>query len=107
MWADSFGKKIAHYLDLMATMPNKRPDSEFSGVTVFDGGKQIVATGITTFEFSDSAKAVYGTYLAFELTIEFATGEKVKIQATPKACQKCGASLWLGVIKDYCNRCNI
>ena len=107
MWDNSFGKKIAHYLDLMATMPNRRADSEFSGVTVFDGGKQIVVTGTTIFEFSDGAKARYGTYFEFELTIELATGEKINIQVTPKACHNCGASLWLGEIKDYCNRCDI
>jgi hypothetical protein len=105
MWDESFGNKIAHYLELMALLPNSRAEAGDSGVINFDGGKKIIGTGVTSYEFSDGGRAIYGTGREFEVSIYAATGEKVSLKADPKVCANCGKLFWLGEVKNYCNQC--
>ena len=104
MWDESFGQKIANYLELMATLPNKaspeRPD-----IINFDGGKKTIGTGVIEYRFSDGARAIWGTEREFGLAIYFATGEKVNIDVAPKICKTCGKEFWLGEVKKYCSQC--
>lgn len=103
MWNESLGKKIAHYLALMDTKPNSRTNPENSIETIFDGGKVTIVPGTIRFEFSDGAKAGYGTNYELETWITFSTGETVSVKIFPQKCNACGNDLWIGETK--CRNC--
>ena len=86
MWDESFGKKIGTLLNLMHDKPNARPAPEGGDIEIFDGGKCITMSGLVQYKFSDGSEAHTGTSPNFGdgpdwyLTIQLATGEKVKIE---------------------------
>ena len=114
MWSESFGKEIAHILNLMADKPNLRTDPTGKSTYLFDGGQAIVMTGVTSYEFSDGSSTIYGTELKKELTIRFGPGEvvsEVNIPATDKTaelppqqnCRHCNKLILVG--ERYCKWC--
>lgn len=90
MWREEFGKKIARVLALMANRPNIKPDPHRNGIEIFDGGERKMTTGITSYRFTDGSKAFFSPTNDFNLSIEFASGEKVKIAVSPNKCVQCG-----------------
>jgi zinc-ribbon domain len=82
-------------LKLIDDPPNLRNDpADPTGTTrLFDGGRMIIITGLTRYEFTDGTTASTGVYPGSPLQISFPDGWEVSVKLTRKFCIHCGLSL--------------
>jgi len=103
MWDKELSHELAQILKVIADPPDLQPHPQNSWSQVFDGGVIEVMTGLTTFKFSDGARAVYGTGTNFGLSVTLASGEKVSIDIECRLCVMCGRRIRNHV--KYCRHC--
>jgi hypothetical protein len=92
-------REISQQLDrilcLITGLPGLRNDpADATGtVRLFDGGRVIVITGSTRYEFDDGTTASVSTHLGSPLVITFPDGWEVSIRLLRKFCPGCGQTL--------------
>ncbi len=96
---------LSRVLNLIDDLPNLHndPADPTGRVKLFDGGRVIVTTGATRYEFPDGTTASIGVYPGSPLHITFPDGWEVSIKLARKFCINCGQSLRRTA--KFCSRC--
>ncbi len=83
---------LSHVLNLIDDLPNLHndPADPTGTVKLFDGGRVIVITGATRYEFPDGTTASISTFQGSPLQITFPDGWEVSIKLKRKFCINCG-----------------
>jgi hypothetical protein len=99
------GFGINHILNLIDTLPNLKNDPNDSSGTVklFDGGRLIINTGTTCYEFIDGTTATISTLIGAPLVVIFPNGWEVSVRFVPRLCLNCGQRLRRSA--KYCPAC--
>ncbi|MFN7947974.1 MAG: zinc ribbon domain-containing protein [Blastocatellia bacterium] len=88
-------QQLEQVLYLITELPSLRNDPADSTGTIrlFDGGRVIVITGSTRYEFADGTIASVGTQPGSPLVVTFPDGWEVSIRLRRRVCYRCGELL--------------
>ncbi|HWQ36775.1 MAG TPA: zinc-ribbon domain-containing protein [Blastocatellia bacterium] len=99
------GEQISEALRLIADLPNLRNDPEDPTGTVrlFDGGRVLLQTGATRYEFDGGVTASVSTMPGSALVINFPNGWEVSVRLPRRFCVSCGQNLRAAA--KFCPNC--